>query len=78
MLIKPYGDTMNDGAVQLSFTLPLADSVKAREVARQFVLKLGFTCAEIVHAAPLSEEFTLFVAYGWTEIGIDPDTVDVP
>jgi beta-lysine 5,6-aminomutase beta subunit len=23
--IKPYGDTMNDGKVQLSFTLPIED-----------------------------------------------------
>ncbi len=24
--LKPYGDTMNDGKVQISFTLPVADS----------------------------------------------------
>ncbi|MHB8462508.1 MAG: OAM dimerization domain-containing protein, partial [Vulcanimicrobiaceae bacterium] len=23
-IVKPYGDTMNDGRVQMSFTLPIA------------------------------------------------------
>ena len=26
--LKPYGDTMNDGKVQISFTLPVPDSDK--------------------------------------------------
>ena len=42
MLVKPYGDTLDDGAVQLSFTLPLENSSRTREAARQFALKLGF------------------------------------
>jgi beta-lysine 5,6-aminomutase beta subunit len=41
MIIKPYGDTLNDGAVQLSFTLPVENSPKAEEAARLFVKKLG-------------------------------------
>jgi beta-lysine 5,6-aminomutase beta subunit len=77
MIIKPYGDTMDDGAIQLSFTLPIADSARAREAARQLVLKLGFVHCEIAHTAPLSAGFTMFVAYGWTQEGIDPDTVEV-
>lgn len=77
MEIRPYGDTIDDGAVQLSFTLPMADSARAREAARQFVLKLGFARCEIAHATPLAEGFTMFVAYGWTQIGIDPDKIDV-
>ena len=33
--IKAYGDTMNDGKVQLSFTLPVKDDEKGMEAARQ-------------------------------------------
>lgn len=77
MEVRPYGDTLNDGAVQLSFTLPMPDSARAREAAKQLVLKLGFVHCEIVHAMALSEGFTMFVAYGWTQIGIDPDELDV-
>jgi beta-lysine 5,6-aminomutase beta subunit len=77
MLIRPYGDTINDGAVQLSFTLPVADSARAREAARQLVLKMGFFGCDITHAEALSDGFTMFIAYARTELGIDPDEVRV-
>ena len=77
MIIKPYGDTIDDGAVQLSFTLPVKQSEQATEAARLLVKKWGFDKCEIVHTKPLSDEFTFFVAYGRTSIGIDPDQVEV-
>ncbi|NPV59235.1 MAG: hypothetical protein HPY75_06180 [Actinobacteria bacterium] len=77
MLIRPYGDAMDDGAVQLSFTLPAEDSPRVREAARRLVLALGFDACEIVHAASLSEGFTMFIAYARTSVGIDPDEVEV-
>jgi beta-lysine 5,6-aminomutase beta subunit len=75
MMIRPYGDTLNDGAVQLSFTLPVKHSAKAEEAAKLFAQKLGFDTAEVVNATPLSEEFTFFVVYGKTAIGLDYDKV---
>jgi beta-lysine 5,6-aminomutase beta subunit len=75
--IRPYGDTHDDGAVQLSFTLPVADSSRAREAARQLILKLGFFACDIVHAEPLDGNFTMFIAYARTEMSIDPDEVVV-
>lgn len=76
MFIKPYGDTSNDGAVQLSFTLPVKNSGRAKEAARLYVQKLGFKKAEIVHAEALSEDFTFFVAYGKTDISLDYSKVE--
>ena len=73
--IKAYGDTLNDGSVQLSFTLPVADSPKGREAARLYIRKLGFSGGEVVYAVPLAEEFTFFVAYGKTDVFIDYDYV---
>ena len=32
--IKPYGDTMNDGMVQTSFTLPIPAGDEANEAAK--------------------------------------------
>ena len=32
--VKPYGDTMNDGKVQVSFTLPVPNGAEAEEAAR--------------------------------------------
>ena len=40
--IKPYGDTMNDGKTQLSFTLPVPCGEEAVEAAKQLLRKMGF------------------------------------
>ena len=74
-VVRPYGDTMDDGKVQLSFTLPVPDGARGREAARKLVLSWGFKDCEVVHSAPLSEEFSFYVAYGKTESSIDYDSV---
>ena len=38
--LKPYGDIMDDGTVQLAFTLPVEPSPEAREAAVQLVQKM--------------------------------------
>jgi beta-lysine 5,6-aminomutase beta subunit len=75
-VVKPYGDTLDDGKVQLSFTLPVPDGAKGRETARKLVLSWGFKDCEVVHSSPLSESFSFYVAYGKTEAAIDYDTVE--
>ena len=77
MIVRPYGDTLNDGSVQLSFTLPVPDGPQAREAARQFVEKLGFNHVDVVHSASLAAGFSMFVAYGKTEVGIEFDSIKV-
>jgi beta-lysine 5,6-aminomutase beta subunit len=77
MLIKPYGDTLNDGAVQLSFTLPVPAGPKADEAARLYTRKLGFEECEVVHSSPLSENFTFFLVYGKSSVFIDFSSVKV-
>ncbi len=39
--VKPYGDTLNDGMVQTSFTLPVPYGDEATEAARQLAKKMG-------------------------------------
>ncbi len=78
MIVKPYGDTLDDGAVQLSFTLPLKESEKTKEAAGQLIKLWGFDDYELVHSAPLSEEFTFFVIYAKTSKGIDMDKIKIP
>ncbi len=77
MNIRSYGDTMDDGAVQLSFTLPVSHGKKADEAARLYVLKLGFRDAEVVYSKSLSEGFSFFVVYAHTDVSIDYDKVEV-
>jgi beta-lysine 5,6-aminomutase beta subunit len=74
-VVRPYGDTMDDGKVQLSFTLPVPDGAKGREAARKLVLSWGFKDCEVVHSTALSAEFSMYVAYGKTEASIDYDSV---
>jgi len=77
MMIKAYGDTLNDGAVQLSFTLPVPIGPKADEAARIYTCKLGFEDCEVVHSNPLSENFTFFVVYGKSKVSVDYSKVEV-
>ena len=37
--VKPYGDTMNDGKTQISFTLPVPCGDEAVEAAKQLMKK---------------------------------------
>jgi beta-lysine 5,6-aminomutase beta subunit len=74
-VIRPYGDTLDDGKVQLSFTLPVPDGPRGREAARLMVLGWGFKDCEIVHSAAVSDDFSFYVAYGRTENGIDYELV---
>ncbi len=76
-IIRPYGDTLNDGAVQLSFTLPVPEGPRGREAARIFAEKLGFQHVDVVHATSLSDGFSMYVAYGKTELSLDFDTIQV-
>ena len=75
MLVRPYGDTRDDGIMQFSFTLPIAYSVKSHDVGKEFLENLGFHTVAIAECKPIDPEYTFFVAFGRTEAGIDPDEV---
>ncbi|MFN2529389.1 MAG: OAM dimerization domain-containing protein [Candidatus Baltobacteraceae bacterium] len=77
-LVKPYGDTMNDGAMQLSFTLPVTWSEAADEAARQLVGKMGFVDVAVVEGRPVASGFSFFVVYARTPQSIDVATIAAP
>ncbi|WP_312654293.1 OAM dimerization domain-containing protein [Proteiniclasticum sp.] len=62
--VKPYGDTLNDGKVQISFTLPVPDGDRAVEAAKQLAKKMGLLDPLVAHHKALDQEFTFFVVYG--------------
>ena len=76
--IKPYGDTLNDGIVQLSFTLPVALSGKSKEGARQLALQMGFEEASVVFAEALSPDFSFYVLYVKSVVSLDWSQIIVP
>jgi beta-lysine 5,6-aminomutase beta subunit len=77
-LVKPYGDTINDGKVQLSFTLPVQWSEAADEAARQLAVKMGYTDVQVVEGRPIATGFSFFVVYASTPHAIDFSTITAP
>jgi beta-lysine 5,6-aminomutase beta subunit len=75
--IRPYGDSLSDGAMQLSFTLPLPTGPLAKEAALRLARKMGFAEADVVHMADLGEGFSFFVVYGKTRLFIDATDITV-
>lgn len=76
--VKPYGDTMNDGKVQLSFTLPVPVGAEAVEAAKQFLKKMGFENPQVVFYKELMPGYTFFNCYGSTVYSVDYTTIYVP
>ncbi len=76
--IKPYGDTMNDGKTQLSFTLPVPAGDEAVEAAKQLIRKMGFENPQIVFHKELTEGYTFFNCYGNCTLEVDYTKIHVP
>jgi beta-lysine 5,6-aminomutase beta subunit len=62
--VKPYGDHLGDGLVQMSFTLPVPYSLAARKAALELTARMGFEEPEVVHYEQLLDGYTYFVMYG--------------
>lgn len=75
--LKPYGDTMNDGKVQLSFTLPVKDDDKGVEAAKQLTKKMGLDEPSVAHHEALDKEFTFYVVYGSASQSVDYTSIKV-
>ena len=69
--LKPYGDTMDDGRIQLSFTLPVPDDERAVEAARAILTAMGLSNPLISWHEALDDRFTRIIAYATFEKGID-------
>jgi beta-lysine 5,6-aminomutase beta subunit len=76
--IRPYGDTMDDGKVQLSFSLPVPDGPEAVEAARQLAAKMGLSEPTVVHHEDIGENFTFVVLYGNCQHTVDYAHLQVP
>lgn len=76
--VKPYGDTMNDGMVQFSFTLPVPHGDEGKEAARQLLIKMGIEEPQVVHAEDLGVGYTMFTLYGKCQHTVDYTSIHVP
>jgi beta-lysine 5,6-aminomutase beta subunit len=76
--LKTYGDTLNDGAMQVSFTLPVPCGDEAKEAARQIALKMGLEAPAVTEMADLGAGFTFFVLYGKCTHTVDYTAIKIP
>ena len=76
--VKPYGDTLNDGRMQFSFTLPVPAGDEADEAAKQLLTKMGIEEAAIAYSEDLGVGYTFFTAYGKCQHTVDYSTIEVP
>lgn len=69
--LRAYGDTMNDGKVQVSFTLPVANNDRGTEAARALAGMMGLAEPNVAHAQALDESFTFYIVYGTCVHSVD-------
>lgn len=77
-MVKPYGDTLNDGMVQMGFTLPVPAGEEASEAARLLAKKMGFKEPAVVYSKDLGIGYTYLIVYGKTVHTVDFTTIEVP
>ncbi len=69
--IRPYGDKLNDGMVQLSFTLPVKVEL-AKEASQKLASKMGLLEPQVVFEKDIGEGFTFVIVYGrcshWVDV----------
>lgn len=75
--VKPYGDTLNDGMVELAFTLPVPYGEEASEAAKQLAKKMGLDEPAVVYSKNMGGGFTFFTMYGKCQHTVDYTTIKV-
>ena len=75
--LRPYGDIMDDGVVQLAFTLPVEATPEAREAAVQLVEKMGFEQIKVATMEKAAHGFAFFVIYARLKHTVDFTSIRV-
>ena len=75
--VKPYGDTLNDGMVELAFTLPVPFGEEGSEAAKILAKKMGLDEPNVVYSKNMTDGYTFFVVYGKCQHTVDYTTIKV-
>lgn len=76
-IIRPYGDTENDGKIQMSFSLPIPQGPLGDEAAKAIAIKMGVYDPQVVSSVALSDEFSFYIVYGTTSHLVEIDSLKV-
>lgn len=77
-ILRAYGDRAGDGMVQLSFTLEVLPSPRAKEAARRFAQAHGLDEVLVTCMEKCGPEHTYFVVYGHSKHHVDLSRIEVP
>jgi beta-lysine 5,6-aminomutase beta subunit len=77
-VVRPYGDTTDDGMVQCSFTLPIPHDGRAEAAATALARQMGMDPVNVVHSRAVGPQFTFFVVYGRVRHSVDLAEIPVP
>lgn len=76
--VKLYGDRTGDGALQLSFTLPVPKCEEAKVAAQLAAEKMGLKDVSVIHMESMDRGFTFFVVYARCDVEVDMADIKVP
>jgi beta-lysine 5,6-aminomutase beta subunit len=76
-IVKPYGDTLNDGRMQLSFSLPAPANALGEEAAKRILKQMGLEEIEICNVKDLSGGFIHIIAFASTTASVDLTKIKV-
>jgi len=76
--VRPYGDRLNDGAVQISFSLPCPVSPRSIEASKLIASRMGIKNIRVVHAQNMGNNFSFYILYGTVNISVDLQAVHLP
>lgn len=62
--VKPYGEMINDGMTQISFTLPLPCNENAKNAGKHLAMMMGLEDPDVVHMNDIGDQFTFMIIYG--------------
>ncbi len=77
MPVRPYGDTLNDGKMQFSFTLPLPAGARGIACAQELLRKMGVVDPAVMDCEPMGDDFSHYVCYGVVPQAVDPEAIQV-
>jgi beta-lysine 5,6-aminomutase beta subunit len=76
-ILRAYGDRAGDGLLQLSFTLELLPSPRAKEAARRFAEAHGLDDVLVSCMEQCGPEHSYFVVYGHSRHSVDASRIEV-
>lgn len=75
--IKPYGDTLDDGKVQISFTLPIPADELGYEAALEVARGMNLENPGVAHQEALDKNFSFYVVYGSYKSSVNTEEITI-